>query len=138
MSDTTDFRTPSRTTALKLFGRRATKTSWLCSAVTPVESIAGSPPCCARSAPATILSGRRFQVAAPSRPGPWLPTRSHPAAVARVPYIVVEVELEEQAELCMISNLINADDDAITFGAAVAVQFRVHASGQKLPVFALL
>jgi uncharacterized OB-fold protein len=62
----------------------------------------------------------------------------HPAAVARVPYVVVEVELEEQAELRMISNLIDADHDAITFNLAVAVKFSTHPNGQKLPVFKLV
>jgi uncharacterized OB-fold protein len=62
----------------------------------------------------------------------------HPAAVALVPYVVVEVELAEQANLRMISNLIDCDPQAITFGAAVALAFAQHPDGQKLPVFRLV
>lgn len=61
----------------------------------------------------------------------------HPAAVAKVPYVVVEVELEEQAGLRMLSNLVDADAAAITFDAPVTVAFERHPSGQKLPVFRL-
>lgn len=61
----------------------------------------------------------------------------HPAAVARVPYVVVEVELEEQRNLRMVSNLVDCDADAIQFDAPVSLAFETHASGQKLPVFRL-
>ena len=61
----------------------------------------------------------------------------HPAAVALVPYVVVEVELEEQSNLRMVSNLIDCDPAAIQFGAAVEVAYRQHPEGQKLPVFRL-
>ena len=61
----------------------------------------------------------------------------HPAAVALVPYVVVEVELAEQANLRMISNLIDCDAAAIEFGAAVTLAFTPHPNGQMLPVFRL-
>lgn len=61
----------------------------------------------------------------------------HPAAFARVPYVVVEVELAEQKNLRMISNLIDCDAAAITFGAPVVLAFTQHPNGQKLPVFRL-
>lgn len=59
----------------------------------------------------------------------------HPAAIARVPYVVVEVELAEQSGLRMISNLIDCEIDAITFDAPVKVVFERHPAGQALPVF---
>ena len=59
----------------------------------------------------------------------------HPAAVAQVPYIVVEVEIEEQPGLRVISNLVEIDHEEITIGVPVEVEFREHSSGQKLPVF---
>lgn len=59
----------------------------------------------------------------------------HPAASARVPYIVVEIELEEQAGLRMISNLVEIEADAVTIGMPVEVAYETHLSGQKLPVF---
>jgi len=59
----------------------------------------------------------------------------HPAAVSRVPYVVVEVELEEQTGLRMLSNLVDCDIDAIAFDQDVLVTFEQHPSGQKLPVF---
>lgn len=61
----------------------------------------------------------------------------HPAAVARVPYVVVEVELEEQAGLRLISNLVDCDPAAIAFDAPVTLAFLRHPTGQKLPVFRL-
>ena len=59
----------------------------------------------------------------------------HPAAVEKVPYIVVIVELEEQAGLQMVSNLIDCDANAVAFNQPVEVDFIAHANGQKLPVF---
>ncbi len=59
----------------------------------------------------------------------------HPAATTRVPYIVAEVELEEQQGLRMISNLIDIDPDAVAFDLRVKVTFEDHPAGQKLPVF---
>jgi uncharacterized OB-fold protein len=59
----------------------------------------------------------------------------HPAAVDRVPYVVAEVELEEQPGLRMITGLVGIEADAIEFDLPVEVEFEQHASGQKLPVF---
>ncbi len=61
----------------------------------------------------------------------------HPAAVDKVPYVVVIVELNEQPGLRMISNLIDVDHDQIDFDAPVEVMFERHPSGQKLPMFKL-
>ena len=61
----------------------------------------------------------------------------HPAAVARVPYIVAEIELIEQAGLRMLSNIIDAEGDELTVDAAVVVTFVCHPVGQYLPVFRL-
>jgi len=61
----------------------------------------------------------------------------HPAAVARVPYVVVEIALDEQPDLRLIGNLVDADPARIAFGARVAAEFVAHPSGQKLPVFRL-
>jgi hypothetical protein len=62
----------------------------------------------------------------------------HPAAVSKVPYVVVIVELDEQPGLRMVSNLVDVDVDAIEFDATVSVGFEEHPSGQKLPVFRLV
>lgn len=59
----------------------------------------------------------------------------HPAAVTKVPYVVVEVEIEEQAGLTMLSNLIDTDESAIDFDLPLEVVFKTHPSGQKLPMF---
>jgi uncharacterized OB-fold protein len=61
----------------------------------------------------------------------------HPAAIALVPYVVVEIELEEQVGLRMLSNLIEVNPEAITMDAAVELAFVTHPNGQKLPVFRL-
>ena len=59
----------------------------------------------------------------------------HPAAVARVPYIVADIELDEQVGLRMISNLVGIEPDEVEFDLRVAVAFTTHPNGQKLPVF---
>ncbi len=59
----------------------------------------------------------------------------HPVAVERVPYIVVEVELEEQQGLRMLSNLIACEPAHVTFDQTVELAFIQHPNGQKLPVF---
>lgn len=61
----------------------------------------------------------------------------HPGAVGRVPYVVVEVTLEEQSDLRLISNLIDAEPERIKMGAPVRVSFVQQGDGQKLPVFHL-
>ncbi len=61
----------------------------------------------------------------------------HPAAVDKVPYVVVVIELDEQPGLRMVSNLVDVNPDDITFDAPVQVAFDDHPSGQKLPVFRL-
>ena len=61
----------------------------------------------------------------------------HPAAVAKVPYVVIVVELEEQAGLTMVSNLVDCSIDDIDFDKPVSVDFIAHPNGQKLPVFRL-
>jgi uncharacterized OB-fold protein len=59
----------------------------------------------------------------------------HPAAVERVPYVVVEVQLAEQENLCMISNLIDVAPEDISMDMAVEVTFVTHPHGDKLPQF---
>lgn len=61
----------------------------------------------------------------------------HPAARSRVPYLVVEVELAEQAGLTMVSNLVGASADEVVIGAPVVLDFDQHPNGQRLPVFRL-
>jgi len=59
----------------------------------------------------------------------------HPAAVHRIPYVVAEIELEEQTGLRLISNLVDVDPATVAVDLAVEVSFTEHPSGQKLPVF---
>jgi hypothetical protein len=61
----------------------------------------------------------------------------HPAAVNKVPYVVVIVELDEQPGLRITSNLVDVGQDDIAFDATVEVAFERHPSGQNLPVFRL-
>lgn len=61
----------------------------------------------------------------------------HPGARSRVPYLVAEIELDEQAGLTMISNLVGTSAERIAIGAPVAVDFVAHPNGQRLPVFRL-
>ncbi len=62
----------------------------------------------------------------------------HPAAVDRVPYLVAEVELEEQPGLRMIAGLVDVDPDAVEIDLPVEVVFEehpTHPEGQKIPMF---
>ena len=59
----------------------------------------------------------------------------HPAAIERVPYVVVEVELTEQVGLRILSNLIDVDFDSIETDMPVSLDFMEQLGGQKLPVF---
>jgi uncharacterized OB-fold protein len=59
----------------------------------------------------------------------------HPAAVERVPYIVVDVALEEQADLHIISNLIDIAPEQVVMHMPVQVTFVQHPHGCKLPLF---
>jgi hypothetical protein len=59
----------------------------------------------------------------------------HPAAVERVPYIVVEVALEEQDDLHIISNLIDLVPEQVVMHMPVEVTFVPHPHGGKLPQF---
>jgi uncharacterized protein len=59
----------------------------------------------------------------------------HPAAFSRVPYVVVEVEFDEQPGLRMLSNLVDIKPEHIAFDAPVKVGFMTHPVGQKLPIF---
>lgn len=62
----------------------------------------------------------------------------HPAAVARVPYIVAEIELDEQPGLRMISNVVDATGAELAVDARVTLGFVRHPAGQQLPVFRLV
>ena len=62
----------------------------------------------------------------------------HPAAIDKVPYVVAIIELDEQAGLTMVSNLIDCDPDVIAIGQRVSVKFVEHPHGQKIPVFRII
>jgi uncharacterized OB-fold protein len=59
----------------------------------------------------------------------------HPAAVPRVPYVVVEVRLVEQEDLYLISNLVDVAPEDISMDMPVEVTFVDHPHGGKLPQF---
>lgn len=62
----------------------------------------------------------------------------HPAAASKVPYNVVEVELEEQPDLRIVSNLVDCQNEDISFGMPVEVVFEDKGEGENaytLPKF---
>lgn len=59
----------------------------------------------------------------------------HPAAVSQVPYNVVQVQLEEQPDLLMVSNLVGVRNEEIRFDMPVEVVFEELAPGVKVPKF---
>jgi uncharacterized OB-fold protein len=61
---------------------------------------------------------------------------SHPFFLARVPYNLSVVELEEQEGLKMVSNVVDCDNDDLEVGMPLQVVFREVAPGVTLPQFA--
>jgi uncharacterized OB-fold protein len=55
-----------------------------------------------------------------------------------VPYVVIDVELDEQSGLRMIGQLVGAEAAALALGAAVEVTFDDVAEGMAVPQFRLV
>ena len=60
---------------------------------------------------------------------------SHPYFLARVPYNLAVVELEEQAGLKMVTNVVDCAEADLRVGMALEVTFRAVAPGVTLPQF---
>lgn len=60
----------------------------------------------------------------------------HPGFGSQVPYVVALVELSEQANLFMVSNIVGCAPEAVHIGAAVTVEF-LSRGDWLLPVFRL-
>jgi hypothetical protein len=54
-----------------------------------------------------------------------------------VPFVLVDVELDEQAELRLIGRLVDGPDVPLTLGARVGPAFEDIAPGVSIPAFAL-
>jgi hypothetical protein len=59
----------------------------------------------------------------------------HPAAVSRVPYNVAQVQLDEDPQLILITNLVGVRNEDIRVGMRVRVTFEEHSPGVMLPKF---
>jgi len=59
----------------------------------------------------------------------------HPAAVSRVPYNVVQVQLDEDPDLILVTNLNGIRNEDIRIDMPVQVVFEQHDPGVKLPKF---
>ena len=59
----------------------------------------------------------------------------HPAAVSRVPYNVAQVQLEEDPDLILVTNLVGLKNEEIRIDMPVQVVFEEHEPGVKLPKF---
>jgi uncharacterized protein len=59
----------------------------------------------------------------------------HPAAVSRVPYNVAQVQLEEDPDLILVTNLVALKNEEIRIDMPVQVVFEEHEPGVKLPKF---
>ena len=82
-------------------------------------------------------SGRPYPVAQSIHTWTVVTHPVHPAAVDKVPYVVVIVELEEQAGLTMVSNLIDCDIEAIKLSGILCawILWRTR-MGKNYPCFA--
>lgn len=54
-----------------------------------------------------------------------------------VPYVLVDVELDEQTDLRVVSRLLDGEGPGLRVGAAVRVDFDDVATGTSIPVFRL-
>ena len=59
----------------------------------------------------------------------------HPAANEKVPYNVAQVQLDEDPNLILVTNLVDIDNDAIRIDMPVEVVFVEHEPGVKIPKF---
>ncbi len=59
----------------------------------------------------------------------------HPAAVEKVPYNVTQVQLDEDPELVLVTNLVNVQNEDIRMAMPVQVVFEEHEPGVKLAKF---
>ncbi len=59
----------------------------------------------------------------------------HPAATGRVPYNVVQVQLDEDPDLIIVSNMVGIRNEDIRIDMPVRVVFEEHAPGVILPKF---
>jgi uncharacterized OB-fold protein len=59
----------------------------------------------------------------------------HPAAREKVPYNVVQVQLDDDPELIMVSSLVNVKNEDITIGMPVEVVFEEHEPDVRIPKF---
>jgi uncharacterized OB-fold protein len=61
----------------------------------------------------------------------------HPAFKDKLPYIVATIALDEQADLRLVSNMVDCTEDDLTMDAPVQVTFREVAPDLVLPLFTL-
>ena len=59
----------------------------------------------------------------------------HPAANEKVPYNVAQVQLDENPDLILVTNLVEIDNDAIRIDLPVEAVFVEHEPGVKIPKF---
>ena len=59
----------------------------------------------------------------------------HPYFADKLPYVIGVVELDEQANLKLLTNLVDFPEGALAVGAPVQVQFRPLTDEFSLPVF---
>lgn len=59
----------------------------------------------------------------------------HPAANEKVPYNVAQVQLDEDPDLILVTNLVDIDNDAIRIDMPVEAVFVEHEPGVKIPKF---
>lgn len=61
----------------------------------------------------------------------------HPAFKDKLPYVVATIALDEQADLRMVSNMVDCTEDDLSKDAPVQVTFREVAPDLVLPLFTL-
>jgi hypothetical protein len=84
--------------------------------------------CLSKDLEPTAVSGRATVATFTLNHQPWVPSSDHP-------YVVAIVEIEEQPDVRLMTNIVGCPPEAVHIGMAVAVEFEEH-EDVWIPVFA--
>ena len=94
--------------------------------VHPPAPVCGS--CLSKDLEPAAVSGRATVATFTLNHQPWVPSADHP-------YVVAIVEIEEQPDVRLMTNIVGCPPEAVHIGMAVAVEFEEH-EDVFIPVFA--
>jgi len=94
--------------------------------VHPPAPVCGN--CLSKDLAPAAVSGRATVATFTLNHQPWVPSADHP-------YVIAIVEIEEQPDVRLMTNIVGCPPEAVHIGMAVAVEFEEH-EDVWIPVFA--